>query len=248
MRNLPLLLAVSGLICSVAQAQIVDYSQNFDSMVVADGSAADSSLQDGWLVGANVYNPGGDYLYGYFSFPAPNVGTHFSAVVSGQGGIDQGTNQLSVFSDYNNSSEHTNGNIVESVVFREYTVGAGNVGETWQFEFDAKLGNLAAPTTALAFIKTLNPAAGYAQTNFITSDMTAIPTSWGTYQVSLEIDAGLVGQVFQIGFSNNATNFNSSGVFYDNVNLTVVPVPATYALLGGSAAIGLVMYRRRKSN
>jgi hypothetical protein len=78
--------------------------------------------------------------------------------------------------------------------------------------------------------------------------MTAIPTSWGTYQVSLEIDAGLVGQVFQIGFSNNATNFNSSGVFYDNVNLTVVPEPATYALLGGLAAIGLVMYRRRKSN
>jgi hypothetical protein len=34
-------------------------------------------------------------------------------------------------------------------------------------------------------------------------------------------DAALVGQVLQIGFQNTASDFASSGVFYDNVVVTI---------------------------
>jgi len=96
-------------------------------------------------------------------------------------------------------------------------VGAGDIGDTWTFDFQAKLGNLAGASTALAFIKTLDPNAGYAMTNFITADMTNISTDWGAYSLSIFVDAALDGQILQIGFMNTATNYEPSGVFYDEI-------------------------------
>jgi hypothetical protein len=109
------------------------------------------------------------------------------------------------------------GNHVESNVFQEMVIGAGDVGKIYTFRFDAKRGNLAAPSTALAFIKTLDPSSGFALTRFITANMTNIPDTWGTYHVSLSITAELVGQIFQIGFLSNATHFDPSAIFYDNI-------------------------------
>ena len=91
------------------------------------------------------------------------------------------------------------------------------------FRFQAKMGNLVAPSTALAFIKTIDPANNYDQTNFISEDMTAIPTEWGGWSLELTIDAGLVGQFFQVGFANMATSYMvPSSIVYDNVVLTTV--------------------------
>ena len=101
------------------------------------------------------------------------------------------------------------------------------IGTTWFFSFDAKKGDLAGASTAFAFIKTLDPGAGFALTNFVTVEMTNTSTTWNTYELSLVIDSGLVGQIFQFGFLTNASNYEPSGIFYDNVNFTVdgsVPV------------------------
>lgn len=227
--------------------QISAFSEDFESMNVATPPDADSSLEDaGWIVGANVFDSGGTFLYNYFAFPAPNSGAAFSAVVSGEGGVDQGSQQLSVFSDYNNTTEHTNGNLVNALVFQEWGITAGNVGEIWEFAFDAKMGNLEAPTTAEAFVKTIDPNSGFAETNLVTESMTSIPSTWGSFSMSLPIDAGLVGQIFQVGFASTATNFDGSGVFYDNVSLSVVPEPSTYALVGGLVVLLVGLVRRRR--
>jgi hypothetical protein len=199
----------------ISRAALSSYTQNFESMVPSNSAALSS---DGWVVYGNVFDPTHtNYLYGYGPFPAPNGGTAFSAVVAGEGGPLQGTQQLSVYSDYNNTGAHGAGQQVESNVYHEQTIVAGDVGGIWTFQFDAKLGNLAAPSTAIAFLKTLNPAAGYALTNFLTVDMTAIPTTWNTYTILISIGADLEGQIIQFGFANTASNFVSSGVFYDNV-------------------------------
>lgn len=224
---------------ATAWADLTPYSQDFEGLELATGGSTALS-DDGWVVFGNVYDPGGGYLYGYGVFPAPNDGAAFCAVVTGQGGVPQGDRQLSVFSDYNNG-DHGNGNLIESNVFQEQTVGAADVGSTWTFEFDAKLGNLVSPSTATAFIKTLDPNAGYALTNFVTVDMTTIPTTWDTYSVSLAIDGTLPGQIFQFGFLNVATNYDGSGVFYDNVSFT--PEPTSLAIL---ALGGLALLRRRR--
>jgi hypothetical protein len=217
-----------------SHAALANYLQNFEGLVQADPAALSG---DGWLVYGNVFSPDhSTWYYGYGAFPAPNPGAGFCAIVTGEGGAPQGLQQLNVYSDYNNG-DHANGNQIESNVFREQTVGVEDVGHLWVFEFDAKRGNLEAPTTALAFIKTLNPNAGWAMTNFITTDMTAIPTTWGTYSVSILVDASLVGQILQIGFANTATLYKGSGVFYDNISFTYTPptaaTPTTWGRLKG---------------
>lgn len=204
---------------AASRADLSTYSQNFESLVFADPAALSA---DGWLVYGNVFTPALVRLYGYGPFPAPNGGSAFCSIDAGQGGVPQGAQQLSVYSDYNNT-DHANGNLVESNVYREQVVGVANVGETWVFAFDAKLGNLVAPTTAVAFIKTLSPPT-YALTNFLTVNTTAIPATWSNYSISIVIDAGLVGQILQIGFASTATNYVSSGVFYDNISWAVQPV------------------------
>lgn len=222
----------------IASAQIAQYSEDFEGLNAADPGALDAA---GWLVGANVFDStGANFLYNYFAFPAPNGGPAFSAIDSGQGGPAQGAQQLSVYNDYNNA-DHGNGsnNRIEANVFREYTVGANDAG-TWTFSFDAKLGNLAGSSTAVAFIKILDQNNGFTLTGFETLDMTTTPTTWSSYSIDINVGQSQVGQLFQIGFWSVASNFEASGVFYDNINL--VPTPAA-GLLGLG---GLVAMRRRR--
>jgi hypothetical protein len=187
---------------------------------------------DGWLVFGNVFDPGGGYLYGYGPFPAPNGGEAFCAIAAGEGGPEQGAQQLSVYSDYANA-DHGNGNLIEANVFQEQIVAAEDVGTTWKFEFQAKRGNIEGQTTALAFIKTLNPD-DFSLSNFITVDMTNIPDTWGGYSLSIEIDDTLPGHIFQIGFASTATNYEGSGIFYDNINLDEEqPTPTRSTTWGG---------------
>jgi hypothetical protein len=226
------LFAAAVLICLIptaASAQLAPYAQSFGGLGLTDPGAL---AGDGWQVFANVFGPGGTpYLYGYGPFPAPNSGPPyaFCTITSGEGGPAQGPQQLAVFSDYNNT-DHGIGNVIESNVFQEQVVGAGEVGTTWFFSFDAKHGDLAGASTALAFIKTLDPNAGYALTNFITVDMTSIPSTWNNYSLGIFIDAGLVGQILQFGFLNTASYYEPSGMFYDNINWNldgVIPVDET---------------------
>lgn len=212
--------AIALLICSIptaVNAQLGAYDQNFEGLVQTDPGALGA---DGWLIFANVFAPDGiTYLYGYGVFPAPNSGPPFAfcTIAAGEGGPAQGAQQLTVFSDYNNV-DHGVGNIIESNVFQEQTIVAGDVGGMWYFTFEAKAGDLAGSSTALAFIKTLDPNNGFNTTNFITLDTTSLPTTWGGYALSISIDPSLVGQILQIGFSNKATNYEPSGVLYDNIS------------------------------
>ncbi|NOT33099.1 MAG: T9SS type A sorting domain-containing protein [Candidatus Eisenbacteria bacterium] len=218
--------ALVSLAPAASHASLASYSQDFESLVQTDPAALQN---DGWLVYGNVYTPAHVFIYGYGAFPAPNPGGGFCAIDAGQGGVPQGAQQLSVYNDYNNL-DHANNRLIEANVFREQTISAADVGKTWVFTFDAKLGNLVSPSTAFAFVKTLDPNAGFATTHFVTSDMTTIPTSWGTFPIQLSIFPSMVGQIAQFGFSNTATAYAGSGVFYDNLSwLPLVPTGVTDA-------------------
>jgi len=107
-----------------------------------------------------------------------------------------------------------------------------DVGKTFTFSFDAKRGNINDPadpvcsttpnppcdSTALAFIRTVDPDAGFAVTNDITRDTTNLPVEWMGYSIEITIDARLVGQLLQFGFSATASNDEPSGNFYDNIS------------------------------
>ncbi|NNF15178.1 MAG: VPLPA-CTERM sorting domain-containing protein [Gammaproteobacteria bacterium] len=235
-----LLLTTSG------AAALSSYSENFESLVISDPDALGNA---GWVVYGNVFDPAGNYIYGYGTFPAPNNSGGFSAIAEGEGGPAQGIQQLSVYSDYNNYDDmgHGGGNLIESNVFVEQLIDAADVGSTWMFTFDAKAGNILdfGSATAAAFIKTIDPANGFALTNIVLVDTTNLLTTWDTFSLTLFIDAGLTGQLLQFGFLNVATNFDPSGVFYDNVQFAPVPVPAAVWLLL-SAVAGMAGLRRTR--
>ncbi len=209
-----ILAAALLLVPAASRADLAVYSQNFEGLVQSSPSALSG---DGWVVYGNVFSPSWAYLYGYGPFPAPNNTGAFSGIDINQGGAGQGVQQLVVYSDYANG-DHANGNWVESNVYQQQAIGAADVGSTWDLTFDAKKGNLAGASTALAFIKTLDPNSGWAMTRFITVNMTSIPDTWGTFTLSITIDPGLAGQILQFGFANTATHYESSGIFYDNVS------------------------------
>jgi len=200
---------------STAFGQIADYAEDFE----AYDQASPSAMADGgWLVFANVFNSGGGYLYGYGPFPAPNGGPGFCAVAAGEGGVDQGAQQIVVYSDYNNG-DHAGGNLIEANVFQEQVVDASDVGKTFTFQWDAKMGDLVPDSTALGFIKIIDSVT-FGLDGYETADMTAISSTWGTHSLSITIDASHVGDYFQVGFSNTATLYTASGVVYDNISLT----------------------------
>lgn len=208
------------------------YFQDFEALPPVDGSLAG----DGWLIYGNVFDPGGGYLYGYGPFPAPNNIGNWEDIVTGQGGPPQGVQQLVVYSDYANG-DHGLGNWIESNLYQEWVIDAGASG-TWTFTYDGKLGNIGGASTAWAFIKTLDPNAGYALTNFIMQDMTSTPVTWMGYSLSIDV-TGLDGQLLQIGFSTMSTYYEPTGIFYDNVNFFVTASPVRETTWGAAKA----MYR-----
>jgi hypothetical protein len=225
-----------GLICLVPAASfaLTPYSQDFETLLQPLPTAL---ADDGWLVFGNVSAPDGTYLYGYGAFPAPNTGAAFCQIDLLQGGPDQGLQQLSVFSDYENQ-DHAVGNLIESNVFQEQTIEPTDVGTRWAFKFQHKRGLLEAPSTALAFIKTLDPANGFELTNFFFADMTNISDEWGGSFLIIEIDEELVGQILQIGFSSTSTNFDPTGIFYDNI---VWEEDYTTSVPGGVPTLGATL-------
>lgn len=90
--------------------------------------------------------------------------------------------------------------------------GAGGTGGTG--------GSSACDSEARAYIQTLDPNAGFSRTNNVVFDTTDLPDTWDRYSISLDLtDPLLEGQLLQFGFSATASNFEPSGVFYDNVSI-----------------------------
>lgn len=239
-------LALSPVLAASSFGALTSYSQNFEGLNMSSTSAL---ADDGWKVFGNVFDSGGNYLYNYGPFPAPNTGAAFCSIATGEGGAAQGLQYLNTFSDYNNG-DHANNRLIEANTFQEQVVAAGDIGKTFEFKFDYKASSTAGPsgqTVARAFIKVLNPGAGFALVSFPTLVTTsASTTAWATGSLNVTIEQGWTNHILQFGFMNTATAYQPSGVFYDNINFSQpIPEPATMSVFG-AALVGLVARRRRK--
>lgn len=215
-----LALAGSLLVSSTVSADISNWLDDFEGY----DNTEPTTLEPSYLVWGNVTGGAiGDYSYG--PFPAPNnwdpgVSTNVGFSVLEPGEDAAGGVALSVYSDYNNTDHAFTGSSIESIFYKEYTIGAADVGKTWKFTFDAKLGLLAPPTTAEAFIRIIETDSGdFLIADFDSVNMTATPATWQGYTLSLTIDPAWVGYLFQIGMASTATNYDPSSIFYDNLFL-----------------------------
>lgn len=223
-----------------AGVQLSSYSQDWEA---ADINSPTAVSDDGWLGFVNVFDGGGGFLYGYFTGGAPNGGPGLSAIGTGDGGAAQGAQYLNVYSDYNNG-DHASGLLIEANVFKEQTIGAADVGDTWTFQFDhlknPQVFNGDASTTTQAFIKVLQSSNGsFAQLAFNTFDTTSSSTTaWATDSIDITIDPSWVGELLQIGFMSTATNYDDTGRFYDNLSLNRTGVGLGEPIYNNTAPTG----------
>jgi len=221
-----------------ANLAAVSYSQDFEALDADNPLALGIAGGDGYRVFADVWEGDvdtGEFLYSYGPFTAPNGGPAFSAIAAGEGGPAQGTQYLNVYSDYNNADQTSgnscpnNGCTLNTSVLQDSTIEAGDIGSTWTLSFDAKspfeggIFDATQPVTeASAYIKTLDPGDNFATTNDVRVDMTNISnTDWESFSISLDLsDPLLEGQLLQFGFNTITTEYDDTGVYYDNISFT----------------------------
>ncbi len=183
-----------------------------------------------WRRFTNVFDDG-VFQFSYSGI-ASAVGPQMSALVFDQGGVDQGAQQLSVYSDYECCfgppiAGHQGGGLgtVEVNILREFDslLTSADAGTILRFTVQAKRGGIGGNSTAFAFIKVLDPSNGFSTTAIDQVELTSASTDWQTY--TMEITAGdWDGQLLQIGFQNTSGNFDDSGMFYDNVELSTIEI------------------------
>jgi hypothetical protein len=255
------LLAIIGMMAALAwpltaYGDTTIYTQNFEGLVKTEANALSAN---GWLVGANVFDSNGNYLYNYFAFPAPNGGDAFSAIADGAAGPGQGVQYMNVYSDYNNADHGYNQNgirrYIDALVFQERTITASMVGAGKSLSFSFEY--LKNPTPGVkgdgdsrtfAFLKVLDQSNNFATLGLAEFETTSASTSaWASQALNLAAtNTAWNGKLLQFGFRSYATNYYDTGRFYDNLNVTAVPEPSSVGLLS-VGLIGLTFRRRRSS-
>jgi hypothetical protein len=245
--------ALTGLMSAQSIAAVVAYTQDFEGL---DRNSLTALEDDGWRFFANVTNTAGNTVYTYGPFTAPNdVANPNISVISdsGSGGNPPtGSQGLVAFNDYDNG-DHGNGmnRTIGISMFQEQTIDAADIGTSHVFSFTAApQDDLSGSTsTASAFVLTLDPNAGFARTNFLTADTSALAPGNTDFSIQIDLtDPALAGQLLQFGFSNSADNFGPTAVNYDNLSFTevaAVPEPGSLSMLG-LISVGLCVRRRRR--
>ena len=239
--------AIAAIVAASAAQAATLYSNDFEGQAGVNGIA-------GFVIGNET--AGGGW---YANFGAPNAEHEglngYSSVVTNEGGTGNTSGaQLKTYSDYNPWGPHQGWNsdtgFVTTKVYHELgAIGADQLGKTITFSFDAKKGNIdesqASAAAYLAVIKVSDFS--YAEVSGSTPVAnTSIGADWGSYSTSFVVDAGMIGEVLQIGFSNTANaQWAATGMVYDNLEVTSVPVPAA-AWLMGSALLGLAGVKRSR--
>ena len=249
MKKLLLLASAIGLVAGPLAAQL-----NY----VVDSTAA-------WAAYVNVFNVSDD-SYAGFGFPEGTPST-MSANFNGTGDvltlspnsriydqeianaawIDQGTLLPNWYIEANYYQERVGSDANTQLVEFTYTVTSNTLITDTSDPLIQK------GYSAVSFIKVLDGFQSWATYQSVFGPMTV-----GTHTISLTVnDSGLsVGGtiVVQVGFgvtgdiqpTQDPNTFEPNPILSTGVNLTAVPEPSTFALLGGLLALGFVIYRRRK--
>lgn len=254
---------------SASYARILRSAVSFAGALLAIAAivsvTAGSARAGNWVGYMNVFNNAagsqGSYVFG--------SGWGVSALKTTISNSNAGTiagDQLVLEPNYNTYTNSLTGNDGDRAFWTNSTDGGvtpGPLGNKWMdantFEETASIavpgytlsGTVTANTlntglyTAKAFIKVLDPSAGYAT---VLNDSVTLPAS-GPFIVTSNLSL-YQGKLLQVGFSMNGLNANPADAATNgNVALTItsVPEPSTYALLamGSCAAVALRRRARR---
>ena len=191
---------------------------------------------------ANADGVLGGYVGGYY--PGTTFGPN--AIVSGQGGVDQGTYQGKLWPDYDGWwGDWTDNKVVKtSLLVSIVSLSAADIAPGQiQMDFDYKLQPTLGPNTSVySFAKILSP--NWSET-WYTDWKQLSGGDWSHGSNVMTFDGNQVGANLQYGFMVVSSNYEPNGVFIDNVTISNVPEPSTVSLFGFGVA-GLIATRLRR--
>jgi len=189
--------------------------------------------------------------------PPTEAGPAISALVE-----FEGNKFLNFFANYENINVHNRNlcnpcspNLQEGIsFFRLFDFSGSDTasGATWVFDFEF-ISNADFPITGdtqtRAFIQVFDasPTPNLLYDTNLDTRALAQPDSWTDGELSVALDPNWTEGFLSVGFYNLTGNYDGSGMFYDNVNFSIVPVPAAIWLFG-SGLIGLIGIARRKKS
>lgn len=233
--NSLVVLAVTALMSGSAFATI-DYSDDFESYNLPDGGVIGGGWNwflNGWTDsdGTPGFPTCDTYAFSYDPtqhVPKPNAPNSNGTPNWAVSNIAVGATgkALNVFSDYGNQDYHLGGDCLETIVFQETVFAAADAGN-YTFSFDVQVPEaLGEGVTTFAFVKLLDPNAGYA--DVFGGAVKEDTATAGTKSIDVTLAAAQDGMILQWGFTNIASYNRASSRWYDNVSFApevVVPPP-----------------------
>jgi hypothetical protein len=249
---------------SVSLARVIRSTVSFAGGLLAVAAillvTASSASAGNWVGYMNVFNNSAGAQGGYVFGSGWGVSDLKTTISNSNAGTIIG-DQLVLEPNYNTYTNALTGNDADRAFWTNSTDGgvtAGPAGNKWMnantFEETPSIavpsytlsGNVTANTlntglyTARAFIKVLDPGAGFAT---LLNDSVTLPAS-GPFVVTANL-APYQGLLLQVGFSMDGLNANpADAASFGSVGVSIVPEPSAYALLA-IGSCGAVALRRR---
>ena len=203
---------------------------------------SESAAWQGWM---NVFDNAGGSAGGYQWGSGWGVADLNSSYAGGTLTLSPNTNAYNADDAYWSDGAGDGNKWMEANYYLENPGdNLGWAGQTLTFSGNVDVATLDSRYNAVAFIKVLDVAAGYATTVFETASI----TSTGAFSLTYDVAEG--NYIGQVGFQMTGLNANPStdwgSVQISGLSATAVPEPSTYALIAGFAAFLFVAIRRRK--
>ena len=202
----------SGLVC--------EYEQDFEAMVPGDPPQPCRTrcpTMDGWSA-RTCSTDGTTFMYDYFAFSAP---TRWRRILCSRCRGRWSRTRCTTTVDLQRLQQrgHEVSRIDRSHRIPERTIVASDARDDPHVPVRCEGRQHRGRVDRVGVRQDHRSKRGFATTNNVTQDTTNLPTSWGTFTITLLVDPALVGQILQYGFRPGRRTSKASGNFYDNISL-----------------------------